>query len=71
MLLLPWLGNPAAFAESAISFSNDLEGSLAQAETTGKPLVLLFSAVWCPHCRAMKRGTLTAPEVQALATEFL
>ena len=53
-----------------ITLSRDLSGTLAQARTSGKPTVLMFSAVWCPHCEALEANVLTSPDVQVLGDDF-
>jgi thiol-disulfide isomerase/thioredoxin len=53
-----------------ILFSKNLLEALAASKKSGKPLVIAFSAVWCPHCRVMRDTTLKNPEVIKLAQEF-
>lgn len=55
---------------TSIPFTDNLENALAQAQTSHKPLVLAFEAVWCPNCLKMKRTTLPAPQVTALSESF-
>jgi thiol-disulfide isomerase/thioredoxin len=40
-----------------------LEEAVQQSTTTGKPMLVLVTADWCPPCQSLKRGALTDPEV--------
>lgn len=61
---------PKSERDAAIVFSHDLPRALESARKTGKPLALVFAAVWCPNCRRFDQSTLSATEVQALGDEF-
>lgn len=39
-----------------IAWANDLTQAKANAAATGKPILMEFSANWCPTCRAVKRN---------------
>jgi len=39
-----------------IAWANDLTQAKANAAATGKPILMEFSASWCPTCRAVKRN---------------
>jgi thiol-disulfide isomerase/thioredoxin len=55
---------------AAIPYSQNLLQALAASQDSGKPLIIAFHAVWCPHCREMRETTLKNPSVIGLAQEF-
>ncbi|MFQ5936083.1 MAG: DUF3187 family protein [Acidiferrobacterales bacterium] len=55
----------------SITFSRDLSATVAEARKSGKPVALVFFAVWCPNCRKLEAKTLPTPEVQAMGDDFL
>ncbi|MFK7759902.1 MAG: thioredoxin family protein [Phycisphaerales bacterium] len=40
-----------------------LQAAQEQSETTGKPMLVLVTADWCPPCQALKKGALTDDSV--------
>jgi uncharacterized protein YyaL (SSP411 family) len=38
----------------------------AKAQTSGKPILLEFTAAWCLNCHALEQGVLHQPEVVKL-----
>ncbi|MBO6514495.1 MAG: thioredoxin family protein [Phycisphaerales bacterium] len=41
----------------------NIERATIQSETTGKPILILVTADWCPPCQALKKGALSDPKV--------
>jgi thiol-disulfide isomerase/thioredoxin len=56
--------------QTSIPFSFSLSQAVASSKKSGKPMVMVFQAVWCPHCREMKKTTLKDPEVIRVAQKF-
>lgn len=57
-------------AEPALPFSKDLDGTLSAARAGNRPVVVVFVAAWCPHCRDMRRNALASPLLTARAEDF-
>lgn len=50
-------------AGDEIPWSTDIEGSLQQAATEGRPVLLEFTADWCMYCKRMEKTTFVDPRV--------
>lgn len=58
--------SPAATAQ----WENSVEDALSQAESTGKPILLLVTGgAWCDPCTWMEENSLTSPELRARLQE--
>lgn len=44
-----------------ILWRDDLDAARDEAEQAQKPLLILFKAKWCPHCRKFESAVLTEP----------
>jgi thioredoxin-related protein len=45
-------------------WETDWKSALAHAAERKQPLIAMFSAVWCPPCKTMKKEVLTQPAIQ-------
>jgi len=55
---------PAGFLTSA-------EQAIEQAREQNKPVLMFFTAKWCPSCRQLKDSTLTDPAVLSRLSAFI
>src|SRR5262245_60719860 len=62
----------SAPATSKITFiEDDYPRALKEAKAKGKPIFADTWAIWCHSCMSMKQFVLPAPEMQALANDFV
>ncbi|MEZ0390185.1 MAG: thioredoxin family protein [Verrucomicrobium sp.] len=58
------------FPKGSPKFEDSLRSALNDAKKNGKPIVAVFSAVWCGPCQAMKNDVYPSDEVKALHDKF-
>lgn len=59
------------FPEGSPKFGTSYDAALATAKKEGKPVVLVFSASWCPPCQSMKKNVYPSADVKPLHDKFV
>jgi thiol:disulfide interchange protein len=54
-----------------LGFQTRYDTALSLAKSSSKPLVLVFSASWCPPCQQMKNEVYPSPEVAPYKSQFV
>lgn len=60
----------ADFPKGSPKFEHSLRSALNDAKKNGKPIVAVFSAIWCGPCQAMKQDVYPSAEVTAYHDKF-
>lgn len=74
LLLLAALALPALaadFPKGSPKFLTSYDAAVAAAMAEKKPVVVVFSAVWCPPCQVMKKSVYPSKEVAPLHDKFV
>ncbi|MDF1753292.1 MAG: thioredoxin family protein [Verrucomicrobiales bacterium] len=58
-------------SSDAQEFSHDFEEASELAKKSQKPLIVVFSATWCPPCQKMKKSVYPSTEVKPYHDSFV
>ncbi len=59
------------FPKGGPAFTTSSETALKQAAESGKPIIMVFSAAWCPPCQSMKNEVYPSKEIKAYHDKFV
>lgn len=59
------------FPEGSPAFVSSLAEAKTKAKAEGKPIIAVYSAVWCPPCQAMKKKVYPSSEVKEFHDKFV
>jgi thiol:disulfide interchange protein DsbD len=62
---------PASPARSSLAWRNDESRALEEARTSGRPILIDFTADWCAACHELDRDTWSDPAVQKELSRFV
>lgn len=59
------------FPEGSPKFVTDYPAAVAAAKKSGKPMLVVFSASWCPPCQANKKNVYPSDAVKRYHDKFI
>jgi len=59
------------FPKGSPPFLDSSATAMSAAKTSGRPVILVFSAAWCPPCQAMKHDVYPSAAVKAFHDKFV
>ncbi|MEO0414965.1 MAG: thioredoxin family protein [Verrucomicrobiota bacterium] len=61
----------SAQEKAELTFHDDFAKASQDAEATSRPIILIFSASWCPPCQTMKKEVYPSEEVSPFWDKFV
>jgi len=59
------------FPKGSPAFKDSSTSAISAAKKSGKPIIMVFSAAWCPPCQMMKKEVYPSAEVKAFHDKFI
>ena len=59
------------FPKGSPTFATSYTSALADAKKSGKPVIVIFSASWCPPCQSMKKEVYPSAAVKPYHDKFV
>ena len=71
LVTLPATLTAGEFPKGSPKFVTSYRKALSESEKTGKPIILIFSATWCPPCQNMKKNVYPSADVTPFHDKFI